>query len=105
MHHVIVTRVSVCFCLLLAGCVLGFAFLVDRPSLAGISSAPAERHGAKLFDQYCGACHEAGELTAELRAAPDDEALAAEWMAFLERHGRAGPDEDRAIVEFLASRP
>lgn len=104
MHHIIVSRVSLSFSLLLAGCILGFALLADgEPPAAPAGDATGE--GAALFDAHCGGCHTVDELAPGLRDAPDPAARVAELEAFLENHGRASPGQDRAILEYLAERP
>lgn len=109
MHHVIVTRVSATLCLLLAGCILGFAMLVDRGPSAGQVDAvegrpPEAAAGAMHFEAHCARCHGVDELTGPLRAAPDRDALLDEWVRFLEEHGRASGEQDRAILVYLDRR-
>lgn len=103
MHHVIVTRVSTVLCLMLVGCILGFALLTDRGVPVREGRAPTDS-GAALFETHCGRCHGVGELAAALQAAPDRAARLREWTDFLEEHGRAGAAQDRVILEFLAER-
>lgn len=103
MHHVIVTRVSLSLCVLLGACVLGFAALVNDPAPAGEPNSQAEPDGAALYATYCGRCHDAGEMAADLDSAADRDARMAELEAFLESHGRAGPEQDRAILQYLES--
>ncbi len=103
MHHIIVSRVSLTFCLLLAGGTLGFALLADSgPTAEPAGEAAGE--GAALFDAHCGGCHTVDELAPGLRDAEDPAARMAELEAFLENHGRASPEQDRAILEYLADR-
>lgn len=52
--------------------------------------------GARAFAAHCGACHEARALARRLGARSDDALL-----AFLDAHGDAPADVDRAIVAWL----
>jgi mono/diheme cytochrome c family protein len=57
---------------------------------------PAADARARAFAAHCGACHEARALARRLGARSDDALL-----AFLDAHGDAPADVDRAIVAYL----
>lgn len=102
MHHVIVTRVSLSLCALFAACILSFALLVNPPEMAGPSEEEAAApEGAVMFETYCARCHGVSELAAGFSAANRDDRMA-ELSRFLESHGRANAEQDRAILEYLA---
>lgn len=107
MHHVIVTRVSLTLSILLLMLVVGFALVVGSPVSPATAEGGAEGSAPKdaaadLYDRYCGACHEVNELVEGLQQAEDPDALVAEWLRFLERHGRASPEQDMEILEYLS---
>lgn len=107
MNHVVVTRVSMTLSTLLLMLVVGFALVVGPP--VSPATAEGETEGsvpkdaaAELYDRYCAACHEVDELVEVLQQAEEPDALVAEWLRFLEKHGRASPEQDMEILEYLS---
>jgi hypothetical protein len=117
MRHVAVRRAAVLAGAACLGWVALFAFLVaDDPAVAvepsAVSSAPAPGAvtppavtldgGDALYARHCASCHDADDLRASA-GRPLDAAGRASLEAFLAGHGGATADENRRIVEFLAS--
>jgi len=102
MVHSLLGRAAWVFGGLAAAATLAFAALVDRAP-APPQAVPAVREvpADDLFAQHCALCHEAGAMTASLRAKPDREGTRRETVDFLHGHGEASDEEDVRIVEFL----
>lgn len=104
MRYVVVKRVTGSlgvFLVLAAGL---FAWLVrDEPPAPAAPAAqtPATPRGAALFEGQCGQCHTADDLRGPLRAG--GEAKRSAWLEFLKDHAEASDEEDRLILEYLAS--
>lgn len=99
MRTAMVRRLAAAMTATLAAAAVVAGVLADRrgpAAIGGPESAP-ERAGAVAFDAYCGACHEAAALAREWDPATDDATV----LAFLEAHGAAPADADRAIVAYL----
>lgn len=105
MRHQVVKRLTLALTAVIALSALLFAWLVrDEPASVptrGPSvSSDDERMGAALFERYCGACHAAADLRPALGSGA---AARADWEQFLLDHGDADLEEDRHILDFLAS--
>jgi hypothetical protein len=57
--------------------------------------------GRALHERHCASCHTATDLGERLRTG--GEPIRRRFEAFLERHGSATPDEDRAILDYYAA--
>jgi mono/diheme cytochrome c family protein len=104
--HVRLTTCGVAGLIAIAAVVFGWRAAprdVAPPVSAGTPARPATvaPSGAGLFERHCGGCHTAGDLARGLRAAPDPAARRAAVMQFLESHGSATADEDRAVLDYL----
>ena len=104
--HVRLTTVGVAALIAVSAIVFGLrAPRRDTTASAPAATPAAALDGASLFDRHCAGCHSASDVARGLRAAPDPAAARKELGRFLESHGSAAADEDRAIVDFLARPP
>ncbi len=60
--------------------------------------------GSAAFEQYCRSCHEPAKMARILAQRPP-EAVRAETLDFLARHGRSDDATDAAIVDYLLALP
>ncbi len=106
MRHVAVRRVTL---LLGAGLVLyaaAFAWFVrDAPEPTttpeqSIGGEPSVPDGRLLFQRHCAACHDAGDLAAQMQEGGPNARSTAE--TFLRDHGDAADEDDRLILDYLS---
>jgi mono/diheme cytochrome c family protein len=93
---------------LFAAAALGFGWLANRPRGSGgpataDTAAPAAdpAAGARLFETYCASCHTAEALRRVALARADRVRARAELERFLDHHGGAAAEQNRAIVAYL----
>jgi len=118
MRHIIVTRVSVGLTVLFVCAAGAFTLVVrsrhpdrvtspasapgsgDAARAARADAAPPETSpsGDAVFAARCGGCHAAADLLGQVR---EDRAGVTH---FLRTHGEAAPEENRLILDYLASR-
>ena len=103
MRHIVVRRLA-----LLLGAIFFlwagvFAWIVHREPTADQPSAPTTTAtGAALFERHCASCHgveQLQETVGGVRDPSEREKLA----RFLSEHGDATREEDRQILDYLAS--
>lgn len=101
MRHVIVNRVTALVAALFLVAAALFVRIVtptgDRDAAPTIE---APIGGSALFDAHCASCHAAEDLRTTFEGLP--EARRIELERFLADHGEAGPDDDRAIIDYLS---
>jgi len=102
MRHVIVTRVTGGFVVLLLAAVLAFTWTARRPTAAPVPGAPS---GEALFTRHCAACHDPADTAVGYRLADDQAAAAAELRAFLVDHYGPSPEGIALIVTHLLEPP
>ncbi|HSG94927.1 MAG TPA: hypothetical protein VLA28_05370 [Afifellaceae bacterium] len=56
---------------------------------------------AEHYAQYCGHCHLAEKLAADIQRIEDRERARTDLAAFLARHGSCSTEIDRAIADYL----
>ena len=95
--HVRVTTAAIA--VFIAACALAFGWAARRP--ASPTPAGASLEAAALFERFCGQCHTRADLRAREPAGVDIARRRAELVLFLESHGDASGEQDRAIVELL----
>jgi mono/diheme cytochrome c family protein len=97
---------------LFAAAALGFGWLANRPRGSGgqatAQTAPPAADpaadpaaGARLFETYCASCHTAEALRRVALARADRVRARAELERFLENHGGAAAEQNRAIVAYV----
>jgi mono/diheme cytochrome c family protein len=103
MRHHIVTRIVVSMVVLSVAAIALFAWGVTRPVGPGVGTPSAGEGptGEALFSRHCAMCHDAEATGLDYRAAPDREAAAAAFRAFLEDHYGPSPDGIALIVSHL----
>lgn len=72
-----------------------FAVLAGRNAIA----LDAVHDGRRLFETYCGTCHEPAAMRTTVRARPSS--TRDELLVYLRDHGESNDEEDRAIVDYL----
>ncbi|MDP1571988.1 MAG: hypothetical protein Q8L86_18475 [Vicinamibacterales bacterium] len=105
MRHVIVTRVTGGFVVLLLAAVLAFTWAARRPTAAPVLVAPAAPSGEVLFQRHCAACHDPADTAVGYRLADDHAAAAAELRGFLVDHYGPSPEGIALIVTHLLEPP
>ncbi len=107
MRHLYARRIFMGLALFFAGSAVVFGYLASRkakevaPAAASGARDGTEHRGAELFVTYCGSCHTAESLRPGAVSASAAERQ--RILQFLQDHGRASDEQDRLIMEYLAS--
>lgn len=86
---------------LLAAIAVGFGWLANREPTPSSGEPAVAANGAQLFETYCASCHTVEAMRRVASGRTDRERTRVELERFLEAHGDASADEDRAIVAYL----